>query len=102
MHLWDPNLVCHLVTISATTREGGGGREKRDGPKQVQIALHTISVPEGEGETAFRHRWSLFTQGLRTIGTQSRSANFLTIKTVVRKNHENSGQAGSPCLAIKR
>ena len=33
-----------------------------------------------------------------TIGTQSRSAKFLTMKTVVRKNQENDSQTGSRCL----
>ena len=33
-----------------------------------------------------------------TIGTQPRSAKFLTMKTVVRKNQKNKGQTGSRCL----
>ena len=33
-----------------------------------------------------------------TIGTQSRSAKFLTMKTVVRKAQKNDGQTGSWCL----
>ena len=33
-----------------------------------------------------------------TIGTQSHSAKFLTMKTVVRKNQTNNGQTGSRCL----
>ena len=32
-----------------------------------------------------------------TIGTQSHSAKFLTMKTVVRKNQTNNGHAGSQC-----
>jgi hypothetical protein len=33
-----------------------------------------------------------------TIGTQSRSAKFLTMKTVVRKTQKYDGQIGSWCL----
>ena len=33
-----------------------------------------------------------------TIGKQSRSAKFLTMKTAVRKSQENNGQTGSWCL----
>ena len=33
-----------------------------------------------------------------TIGAQSRSNEFLTIKTVVRKTHQNNGHTGSSCL----
>ena len=33
-----------------------------------------------------------------TISTQSRSAKFLTMKTVVKKSQKNDGQTGSWCL----
>ena len=33
-----------------------------------------------------------------TIGTQSRSAKFLTMKTLVRKNQKNDGWTGCRCL----
>ena len=33
-----------------------------------------------------------------TISTQSRSTKFLTIKTVVRKIHQNDGQTSAWCL----
>ena len=33
-----------------------------------------------------------------TISTQSPSIEFLTIKTTVRKNHQNNGHTGSSCL----
>ena len=33
-----------------------------------------------------------------TISTQSPSVEFLTIKTMVRKNHQNNGHTGSSCL----
>ena len=32
------------------------------------------------------------------ISTQSPSVEFLTIKTIVRKNHQNNGHTGSSCL----
>ena len=33
-----------------------------------------------------------------TISAQSRKNEFLTIKTVVRKTHQNNGHTGSSCL----
>ena len=33
-----------------------------------------------------------------TISAQSRNNEFLTIKTVVRKTHQNNSHTGSPCL----
>ena len=33
-----------------------------------------------------------------TISAQSRNNEFLTIKTVVRKTHQNNGHTGSSCL----
>ena len=33
-----------------------------------------------------------------TISAQSRNNEFLTIKTVVRKPHQNNGHTGSSCL----
>ena len=33
-----------------------------------------------------------------TISAQSRNNEFLTIKTVVRKTHQNNGHTGSLCL----
>ena len=35
-----------------------------------RVALHTISVPEREGETTFTHSWSQFIMGLRTLLAQ--------------------------------
>ena len=34
----------------------------------------------------------------RTISAQSRDNEFLTVKTVVRKTHQNNGHTGSSCL----
>ena len=33
-----------------------------------------------------------------TISAQSRNNEFLTIKTMVRKTHQNNGHTGSSCL----
>jgi len=37
-----------------------------------RVALHTISVPERERGATFRHSWSLFATGLRTLVPQVR------------------------------
>ena len=43
----------------------------------------------------YKHDTALFPS---TIGTQPRSAKFLTTKSVVRKNQRTDGQTGSRCL----
>ena len=63
---------------------------------QPQAAWHCTGTDEYPS-SPFPLLWGQHVQ-IHPIGTQSRSAELLTMKTVVRKNQKNDGQNGSQCL----